>query len=74
MLDTSRLFSSFAVDDIEAARRFYRDTLGLEIKDGRQPGIIELHAAGHDAVTVYPKANHQPATFTVLSFIGEHRS
>jgi catechol 2,3-dioxygenase-like lactoylglutathione lyase family enzyme len=69
MLDTSRLFSSFAVDDIEAARAFYRDTLGLEVKDGQQPGIIELHGAGHDAITVYPKADHQPATFTVLNFV-----
>lgn len=69
MLNTSRLFSSFAVADIDAARAFYRDTLGLEVRDGPQPGIIELHGAGHDAITVYPKADHEPATFTVLNFV-----
>ena len=71
MLAASRRFSSFAVDDIDAARAFYQDTLGLTVRDGQQPGIIELRGAGHDAVTVYPKADHVPATFTVLSFIVE---
>jgi catechol 2,3-dioxygenase-like lactoylglutathione lyase family enzyme len=69
MLDMSRLFSSFAVDDIEAARAFYTDILGLDVADGQQPGIIELRVAGHDAITVYPKPDYQPATFTVLNFV-----
>lgn len=69
MLATSHLFSSFSVDDIDAARAFYGKTLGLTVGEGQQPGIIEVHAAGHDAVTVYPKPDHTPATFTVLNFV-----
>jgi catechol 2,3-dioxygenase-like lactoylglutathione lyase family enzyme len=60
-------FSGFSVDDIAAAKRFYGETLGLavEVQDN---GLLSLHiAGGHDTI-VYPKPNHQPATFTILNF------
>lgn len=61
-------FSSFSVDDLDAARAFYGDTLGLEI--GETPmGVIEVKLAGGRHVVVYPKPNHEPATFTVLNFV-----
>jgi predicted enzyme related to lactoylglutathione lyase len=61
-------FSSFSVDDLDAAKRFYGETLGLEVADGPM-GILELKLAGGQHVVVYPKPNHQPATFTVLNFV-----
>jgi catechol 2,3-dioxygenase-like lactoylglutathione lyase family enzyme len=59
-------FSSFSVSDIEAAKAFYTDVLGVEARE--EYGGLSLHPAGTN-VMVYPKgAEHQPATFTVLNF------
>ena len=59
-------FSGFSVDDLDAARTFYGDTLGLDIEDGG-PGFM-LRTAGGSGVLVYPKDDHTPATFTILNF------
>ena len=67
MLANSKAFSGFAVPDIEAARSFYGDTLGIEVTE--EYGILTLHLAGGTRPTiVYPKADHQPANFTILNF------
>ena len=60
-------FSGFSVDDTEAAKEFYGQTLGLEIDDGEM-GILTLKIAGGANIVVYPKPNHIPATFTILNF------
>jgi predicted enzyme related to lactoylglutathione lyase len=67
MLTNSKGFSSFAVNDVTAAKRFYGETLGLDVKDGGMD-TLELHLAGGAVVMLYPKPDHQPATFTVLNF------
>lgn len=67
MLKDSPAFSGFAVPDIDGARAFYRDTLGLETRDGPM-GVLELHLGGGTVVMVYPKPDHVPATYTVLNF------
>lgn len=67
MLRNSKSFSSFSVNDLEDARAFYGEKLGLELKDDPM-GILELHVAGSTPIVIYPKANHVPATFTVLNF------
>lgn len=68
MLDGSKAFSGFAVPDTEAARQFYGTKLGLDVRDGREPGLLELHIGGGAPVMVYPKPDHVPATYTVLNF------
>ncbi len=68
MFTDSPAFSSFAVPDIEAARRFYGETLGLDVRDSSEAGLLELHVGGGAPVLVYPKPDHQPAVFTVLNF------
>ena len=68
MLGDSNAFSGFSVDDLEAARRFYTETLGLRVSDEEMDGIMRLHLGGGTDVLVYAKANHTPATFTVLNF------
>ncbi|MGH2566289.1 MAG: VOC family protein [Ginsengibacter sp.] len=67
MLKHSKAFSSFSVNDLQKAKQFYGETLGLEVKDNPM-GIIELQVEGSANVMVYPKPNHEPATFTVLNF------
>jgi catechol 2,3-dioxygenase-like lactoylglutathione lyase family enzyme len=66
MFNDSKAFSGFSVDDLDAARAFYGDILGLDIEDGG-PGFT-LKIAGGNGVLVYPKDDHTPATFTILNF------
>ena len=67
MLNASKAFSSFSVNDIHKAREFYGQTLGLELAGGPE-GTLVLPLAGGAKALLYPKPNHQPATFTVLNF------
>jgi len=66
MLGESKAFSGFAVDDIEAARGFYGDVLGLTVTE--ENGMLTLQLAGDRPTLVYPKQDHQPATYTILNF------
>jgi len=66
MLEQSKAFSGFSVDDIEGARKFYGDTLGLTVTE--EHGMLELHLGTGARVLVYPKPNHVPAEFTILNF------
>jgi len=67
MLKDNRTFSSFSADDIERAKQFYAETLGLEVEE--QMGGLALHLGGGADTFVYPKDDHVPATFTVLNFV-----
>ncbi|MBF4623946.1 VOC family protein [Clavibacter sp. VKM Ac-2872] len=61
-------FSGFSVDDVRAALAFYRGTLGLEVEEVPEMGMLRLVLPGSGArVLVYPKPGHEPATFTVLN-------
>jgi catechol 2,3-dioxygenase-like lactoylglutathione lyase family enzyme len=62
----TKAFSGFAVDDLDAARRFYGETLGLEVSE--QDGLLTLHLAGGRDTLVYPKPDFVPATYTILNF------
>ena len=67
MFKDSLAFSSYSVTDIEQARVFYTKILGLEVSEDAM-GMLGLKLGGGGSVMLYPKANHQPATFTVLNF------
>ena len=60
-------FSSYSTNDVEAAKRFYRDMLGLDIKEDM--GGIGLNFPSGQQVFIYPKPDHQPATYTVLNLV-----
>jgi catechol 2,3-dioxygenase-like lactoylglutathione lyase family enzyme len=66
MFKDTKAYSGFSVDDIAEARQFYGDTLGLEVSEDH--GMLTLHLAGDRPTLVYPKDNHEPATFTILNF------
>ena len=69
MLNQSRAFSSFSVDDVERTRTFYAQTLGLEVGGvNGMPELLELRLGGGTRVMLYAKPNHEPASFTVLNF------
>jgi catechol 2,3-dioxygenase-like lactoylglutathione lyase family enzyme len=66
MLKDSHAFSGFSSNDIAAAKTFYGDTLGLDVSEDN--GMLNLTFAGGGRGIIYPKPNHEPATFTVLNF------
>ena len=66
MVAITGLFSGIAVKDLDAARTFYKDTLGLSVTDNAMSALdIALPQGG--IIFVYPKADHEPATYTVLN-------
>ena len=67
MFQDTKAFSGFSVDDVERAREFYGETLGLSISD-EGPGLLVLHIAGDRDTLIYPKEDHTPASFTILNF------
>jgi catechol 2,3-dioxygenase-like lactoylglutathione lyase family enzyme len=67
MLSNSDAFSGFAVDDIDAARVFYADTLGLTVQLNDM-GILDITLGSGAHVIAYAKADHEPAGFTILNF------
>jgi predicted enzyme related to lactoylglutathione lyase len=68
MLNNSHAFSGFSVNNIAQAKQFYGETLGIEVSEESQMGMLWLHLAGGNKIMVYPKPNHVPATFTILNF------
>jgi predicted enzyme related to lactoylglutathione lyase len=66
MLKDSKAFSGFSAADIQTAKNFYSETLGLDLSESH--GLLTLRLAGGNNVLIYPKPNHVPATFTVLNF------
>ena len=60
-------FSGFAVSDIDAARTFYAETLGLEVILDEM-GLLRLALPDGATVLVYPKPDFVPATYTILNF------
>lgn len=68
MFTNTKAFSGFAVDDLEKAKQFYGEVLGLKVSDDQGMGILDLHIAGGTEVLVYPKPDYTPATYTILNF------
>jgi predicted enzyme related to lactoylglutathione lyase len=70
MLGSTTAYSGFAVDDIDAARRFYGDTLGIEVETlSEEAGLLTLHLAGGRDTLIYLKPDFVPATYTILNFV-----
>jgi len=66
MLKDSHAFSGFSVDDLEAAKKFYGEKLGLDVSENEQGLMVSL--LGSNGVFIYEKDDHVPATFTILNF------
>jgi predicted enzyme related to lactoylglutathione lyase len=66
MFKDTKAFSGFSVNDLAAAKKFYGETLGLDVEQG--PQGLRLKIAGGNATFVYSKTDHVPATYTILNF------
>ena len=65
-LSSSKAFSGFSADDIDAEKRFYSEMLGLDVSD--DSGMLTLELGGGMNVLIYPKPDHVPAEYTCLNF------
>jgi catechol 2,3-dioxygenase-like lactoylglutathione lyase family enzyme len=69
VLENTEAFSGFAVDDLEKAKDFYGETLGLKVSVlDEEFGLLQLDIAGSRNVLVYVKPDHSAANFTILNF------
>lgn len=69
MLADAKATSGFAVDDLDAAKRFYGETLGLKLSVlSEEASLLSLHLAGDRNTLVYAKPDFEPATYTILNF------
>lgn len=66
MFAETKAFSGFAAPDLDEARAFYEGTLGLRVS--QEHDLLTLHLAGDRDTLVYPKPDHEPATYTILNF------
>jgi predicted enzyme related to lactoylglutathione lyase len=69
MFANTKAYSGFAVDDLEKAREFYGETLGLRTSViSEEGGVMSLDLAGDRGTLVYQKPDFTPATYTILNF------
>ena len=66
MFKDTKAFSGFSVNDLDEAKKFYGQTLGLEVEEN--PAGLTLKIAGGNGILIYPKDDHTPATYTILNF------
>ncbi len=66
MLGGATTFSSFSASDLDAEQKFYEETLGIDLT--AESGMLVLHLGGDRRVIIYPREDHEPASYTVLNF------
>jgi catechol 2,3-dioxygenase-like lactoylglutathione lyase family enzyme len=64
MLKADDAFSGFSVNDLDEAKKFYGETLGVAVETVPAGLMLKI---GH-GILVYPKPNHEPASYTMLNF------
>ena len=69
-IDDTKAYSGFAVPDLEAAREFYAETLGVTVSEvTRGAPLLQLDLNGGERATLlYEKPDHKPANYTILNF------
>jgi catechol 2,3-dioxygenase-like lactoylglutathione lyase family enzyme len=69
MLANSKAFNGFAVDDLDKARRFYGETLGLKVEVlDEENGLLTLHLPGDRDTLIYISPGMTPPSYTILNF------
>ncbi|HEX2232704.1 MAG TPA: VOC family protein [Thermoleophilaceae bacterium] len=69
MFENTKAYNGFAVDDIESAKEFYGETLGLKVSVlDEENGLLSLDLNGDPDTLVYLKPDFEPATYTILNF------
>src|SRR5215218_1461443 len=66
VLDRARVASRLPAQDLDRARRFYAEKLGLEPVDERPGGLLYRCASGE--FSLFASAGASPGTFTQMAF------
>jgi catechol 2,3-dioxygenase-like lactoylglutathione lyase family enzyme len=66
MFANTKAYSGLAVNDLQPAREFYAETLGLRTSE--EYGLMWLHLAGGRDTLVYQQPDVTPASYTILDF------
>src|SRR5215218_6602704 len=70
VLENTKAFSGFSVDDVPEAKRFYSETLGVRVSE--EYGMLWVHIARERDIVVCPKPDRTRASFTSLAFRADH--
>jgi catechol 2,3-dioxygenase-like lactoylglutathione lyase family enzyme len=69
MLENSHAFSGFAVKDLDKAREFYGETLGLKTSMlDEENGLMQLDLIGDRNTIIYLQPDCAAASYTILNF------
>jgi len=68
MFKDTKAFTGFSVNDLGKAKDFYGQTLGLDVTEDQAMGFLNLKIASGANILIYPKENHEPASFTIMNF------
>jgi catechol 2,3-dioxygenase-like lactoylglutathione lyase family enzyme len=68
MLTDSKAYSGFAAPDLDAAREFYGDKLGLSVSKIEGAPLLSLDLGSDRSTLIYEKPDHEPANYTILNF------
>jgi catechol 2,3-dioxygenase-like lactoylglutathione lyase family enzyme len=66
MFANTKAYSGIGVNDMQKARQFYGETLGLRTSE--EYGLLWLHLAGDRDTLVYEQSSATPASYTILNF------
>ena len=66
MLSNTTAFSGYSTNDIPKAKAFYAETLGLNVTE--ENGMLTMKFPNGHTVLIYPKDDHEPATYTAQNF------
>jgi catechol 2,3-dioxygenase-like lactoylglutathione lyase family enzyme len=66
MFANTKAYSGIAVNDLQKAREFYGETLGIQTSE--EYGLMWLHLAGGRDTLVYEQPDANPASYTILNF------
>ncbi len=75
MLSQAKVHATLSVTDLERAKKFYGETLGLKSNRDVAPGHVEYEAGEGTIIVIYeksepPKAENTAASFTVADVQG----
>ncbi|MEK6216257.1 MAG: VOC family protein [Boseongicola sp.] len=69
MVDALPITSVIAVSDLERARGFYTEKLGLTVTTDNSPEEIFFEAGSGTRVLLYHRPDHVPASATIAGFV-----